>query len=115
MSLHGHDPNKEVGHGGSRSYIIGLTLSVILTVIAFGSVTQNWVTPFAAIFVIAGAALMQVVVHVVFFLHMSRKSTPFWNATIFFFMLLVVALLMTGTLFIMFTATHNMMPAMQME
>ena len=115
MSLHGHDPSKEVGQAGYGSYLSGLALAIILTVIAFGCVTRNWLTPFDAIFVIAGAALVQVVVHVVFFLHMSRKSTPFWNATIFFFMILVVALLMTGTLFIMFTATHNMMPAMQME
>ena len=112
MRHQGHDPNQELGHAGYGSYLAGLTLAVALTLIAFASVRFGWMTPVRTIFVIAGAAVLQVLVHVVFFLHMSRRSTPFWNAAIFFFMILVVGLLVTGSLFIMFTAMHNMMPGM---
>ena len=111
MSHKGHDPNGELGHGGYRSYALGFGLAVLLTLISFGFVVEHWLTPFEEIFALAGAAVLQVLVHIFCFLHMSRRSTPFWNAIIFFFMILVVGLLISGSLFIMFTATANMMPS----
>ena len=112
MNGESHDPAADVGYGGHGSYIAGLILAVLLTLAAFGCVMENWLTPQRAVFAIAGAAALQVAVHALFFLHLSRKSTPFWTATIFFFMILVVALLIAGSLFIMFSAQHNMMPQM---
>ena len=111
MSHEGYDPNQELGHGGYGSYALGLGLAVLLTLISFGFVAEHWLTPFEDVFALAGAAVLQVLVHIFCFLHMSRKSTPFWNAIIFFFMILVVGLMIAGSLFIMFTATGNMMPA----
>lgn len=107
-----HDPSDDVGYGGYGSYIAGLAGAVLLTLLAFGCVMFHWLTPARTLAAIAGAAVLQIAVHTLFFLHLSRKSTPFWTATIFFFMILVVALLVAGSLFIMFSAQHNMMPQM---
>jgi cytochrome o ubiquinol oxidase operon protein cyoD len=55
-------------------------------------------------------ALVQVVVHLVFFLHMNGSSDQRWNLMAFLFTLLIVAVLVGGSIWIMYHLNHNMMP-----
>ncbi|MBE7210431.1 MAG: cytochrome o ubiquinol oxidase subunit IV [Gluconacetobacter diazotrophicus] len=107
-ALHGHSHETHVeGHGGAghasyNAYYLGFALSVILTVGAFypvmvpGTLPAGWVVPLITI-----AAVVQVFVHVLCFLHMSAAKEQRWNVTAFGFAILVVAILIGGTIFIM--------------
>jgi cytochrome o ubiquinol oxidase operon protein cyoD len=54
-------------------------------------------------------AVMQLLVQLVFFLHLGGESKPRWNLMAFMFTLLVVAILVAGTLWIMYNLDYNMM------
>jgi len=112
MSAHveTHDGVVEA-HGSRKSYLIGFGLSVVLTAIPFwlvmtGVLGSNQTTAAA----IVGFAFVQIVVHMIYFLHMNAKSEGGWTmmALIFTVVLLVIAL--SGTLWVMYHLTHNMMP-----
>ena len=53
---------------------------------------------------------MQIVVHVVFFLHLDTRSEGGWNLIAFAFTVVVVAIVLGGSLWIMFHLNSNMMP-----
>jgi cytochrome o ubiquinol oxidase operon protein cyoD len=114
-ATHGHSHETHIegsggaGHAGYKEYAIGFILSVILTVAAFypvmvpGTLPQSWLLPWLAIL-----AVVQVFVHLVFFLHMSAASEQRWNVTAFGFALLVVLILISGSLWIMKSMSNGM-------
>jgi cytochrome o ubiquinol oxidase operon protein cyoD len=106
-----HDANAH-GHGTVGSYIIGFVLSVILTAIPF-YLTMNHMMPAASLIpalVIIGA--VQMIVHLVFFLHMNTSSGQYWNNMAFAFTVIIVGILIVGSLWIMYHLNMNMMPGM---
>ena len=113
---HGHgqdDHGAEGPHSTLRGYVTGFVLAVILTAIPFwlvmGKVIANSSTTG---FVLLGFAAVQIVVHVVYFLHMNTKTEQGWSmlALLFTFMLLVIML--SGSIWVMYHLNHNMMPGM---
>ncbi len=110
---HGHDDHHEdVGyHATVGGYAIGFVLSVILTAIPFWLVMNKVIaSPAVTAAVILGFAAVQVVVHVVYFLHLDAKSEQGWNmlATIFTVVLLVI--LIAGSIWVMHNMNTHMMP-----
>lgn len=110
---HGHDDHHEdVGyHATVGGYAIGFVLSVILTAIPFWLVMNKVIaSPAVTAAVILGFAAVQVVVHVVYFLHLDAKSEQGWNmlATIFTVVLLVI--LIAGSIWVMHNMNAHMMP-----
>ena len=59
---------------------------------------------------IAAFAAVQVVVHMVYFLHMNGKIEGGWNLMAALFTILLVAIILSGTLWVMFHLNANMMP-----
>lgn len=103
------------GQGGSLlSYLAGLMLAVGLTGAAFWIVMGGGVSASAASRAVVAFAVAQILVHLFFFLHMNRSSEQRWNRMAFLFAILVVAILVGGSLWIMSHLNHNMMP-MRME
>ncbi|GAN53885.1 cytochrome o ubiquinol oxidase subunit IV [Tanticharoenia sakaeratensis] len=96
-------------HGSYGSYFIGFVLSVVLTAAAFAIVMMHGMSPTATIGAIAALAVIQVLVHLVFFLHLSTNSESRWNTMAFVFTVISVILLVGGTLFIMHDTSVNMM------
>jgi cytochrome o ubiquinol oxidase operon protein cyoD len=94
-------------HGGVKSYVIGLLLALFLTVIPFGLVMA---TSAASPTVIAAFAVAQIVVHLVFFLHVNGSSEERWNLMALLFTVLVVVIIVGGSMWIMHNLDHNMMP-----
>ena len=92
------------GHGTLRDYAVGFILSVILTAAAFAVVMSRVMAPEPTVFTIAGLAAVQVMVHLVCFLHLSTASAQRWNVTAMAFAVVVVVILIVGSLWIM----HNM-------
>ena len=111
---HGHGHGEDEGHHGSlKDYAIGFILSVILTAIPFWLVmTKQFDKSSTTAIVILAFAVVQVLVHMVYFLHMNGKVEAGWSllATIFTLVLLVIVL--SGSIWVMYHMNLNMMPSM---
>ncbi|MDA7414788.1 cytochrome o ubiquinol oxidase subunit IV [Xenophilus arseniciresistens] len=112
---HGHDDHHDdhdVGpHSSLKEYVIGFVLSVILTAIPFWLVMANVITDRnTAVLVLGGLAVVQIVVHMVFFLHMNGKVEGGWTLLSTIFTIVFVAIAIAGTLWVMFHMNTNMMP-----
>ena len=110
---HHHDEHHDddVGyHATVKGYVIGFLLSVVLTAIPFwlvmGKVLPSTLT---SILVLAFAAV-QMVVHIVFFLHLDRKSQGGWNLLALVFTAIILFILLSGTIWVMLHMNENMMP-----
>ncbi|SIT46267.1 cytochrome o ubiquinol oxidase subunit IV [Paraburkholderia ribeironis] len=106
---HSHNAHSGESHGSIGSYTAGFVLSVILTVAAFGLVMTGTLTGQSALLAIAGLAFVQILVHLVFFLHMNSSSAQRWNVTAFAFTALTAVIVIGGTLWVMHNVSMNMM------
>ncbi|MCX5619801.1 MULTISPECIES: cytochrome o ubiquinol oxidase subunit IV [Bombella] len=98
-------------HGSYGSYIVGFVLAVILTVASFATVLSKAFAFWQTIAILAVLATVQVVVHLVFFLHMGTKSlSQRQNLAAFIITVLMVAVVIAGYLFVLWDAQMNMMP-----
>ncbi|MDQ0468604.1 cytochrome o ubiquinol oxidase subunit IV [Labrys wisconsinensis] len=105
---HHHD---EPAHGSLKGYLTGFGLSVVLTAVPFwlvmsGILGSNEATALA----VMALAVVQIVVHMVFFLHMDAKSEGGWTMMALIFTVVLVVIALAGSLWVMYHMTHNMMP-----
>lgn len=109
-NVHGHDEHGEA-HGSFKGYMIGFLLSVVLTAIPFWLVMGD-VLPSKQLttILILGFALVQVLVHMVYFLHMNTQSEGGWNMLALIFTLILVIITFAGSLWVMYHMNDNMMP-----
>ena len=108
-----HDDFLEDGipHVSVKEYITGFVLSVVLTAIPFWLVMAKVLpTPAITTLVILAFAMVQVVVHMVYFLHMNGKIEGGWTMLSTIFTVVFVAIAIAGTLWVMFHMNANMMP-----
>ena len=103
-----HSPGG-AAHGSVREYVNGLLLSLFLTAIPFGVVMSGAVTGPAAVGLILLCAVGQVFVQLVFFLHMNTSSEQLWNVSSAVFVVVLVAILIVGSIWIMGHLNHNML------
>ena len=96
-------------HGTMKSYIIGFILSILLTLSPYCLVVYNLLQAHAAYIAIALFALSQLLVQVVFFLHMTTEAKPRWNLTAFVFTIFAALVFVVGSLWIMYNLDYNMM------
>ncbi|WP_407315196.1 cytochrome o ubiquinol oxidase subunit IV [Pseudomonas sp. nanlin1] len=96
-------------HGSYKSYVIGFVLSVILTAIPFGLVMHPVLPKDMTLLIVLALAVIQVVVHLVYFLHLDRSSEQRWNVIAFIFSAIIIAFLVGLSLWIMFSIHHFMM------
>ncbi|MGX5660350.1 cytochrome o ubiquinol oxidase subunit IV [Castellaniella ginsengisoli] len=111
----GHDAAHagEGGHAPStfRGYMTGFVLSVILTVIPFWLVMDGILaTSGATALAILLIGAVQMVVHMVYFLHMSPRSEGGWTLLALIFTVIIVAIALAGSLWVMYHLNVNMMP-----
>lgn len=84
------------------SYLIGFVLAVVLTAIPFTLVAMNALSTSGLFATIAIAGVVQVFVHLKFFLHLSLKHTPGENILALAFAAVLVMIMIGGTLWIMY-------------
>ena len=105
-----HDHNSAgASHGNTKQYTIGFILSVILTVFPFGMVMAGGFGRGIVMAVIAITAVAQVLVQLVYFLHMNSSSEQRWNVIAFIYTVLCIAVLLVGSVWIMNYLHYNMM------
>jgi len=112
----GHDDHGGAAHGSRKGYWTGFILSVLLTAPAFALVMTGAIgdTRITALVVTALAAV-QIVVHMVYFLHMNSKSESGWTLMALIFTVIIVVIAISGSLWVMYNMNANMMPNMAME
>jgi cytochrome o ubiquinol oxidase subunit IV len=105
----GHISHAGESHGSAASYKKGFFLSVFLTALAFLITMSHSLSPDGTIRAIAALAVVQILVHLVYFLHMNGSSEQRWNVTAFAFTVVTVLILIVGTVWIMAHVSMNMM------
>jgi cytochrome o ubiquinol oxidase operon protein cyoD len=113
---HAHSAGE--GHGDTaphstlKGYLTGFVLSLVLTAIPFWLVMGKvFERPGATAAVLLGFAAVQIVVHMVYFLHMNAKSEGGWTLLALIFTLVLVVIALSGSLWVMYHLNENMMPA----
>lgn len=98
--------------GSLREYVTGFVLAVGLTAIPFWLVMGHaFVSSRIMAAVILALAAIQIVVHMVYFLHMNTRSEGGWSLLALLFTLMLVVIALSGSLWVMYHLDDNMMPA----
>ncbi|AIB38467.1 cytochrome o ubiquinol oxidase subunit IV [Pseudomonas sp. C 49-2] len=109
-NAHSHDHDShDASHGSVKSYAIGFILSVILTLIPFGLVMYPTLPKSITLMIVLAFAVIQVLVHLVYFLHLDRSKEQRDNVIAFVFAGLVILLLVGLSIWIMFSIHTFMM------
>lgn len=101
-------------HGSLASYIAGFILSIAFTLGAYYVVKQHVESGHlefshgAILWIISTLAVLQLFVQLYFFLHLGKESKPRWNLMAFLFAVLIVAILVVGSIWIMHNLDYNM-------
>lgn len=103
----------EESHGSRKGYWIGFALSVVLTAIPFWLVMTTPLSNQATALIIMAFAAVQIVVHMIFFLHMNRRAEGGWSMMALMFTVVVVGISLSGSLWVMYHMNSNMMPTKQ--
>lgn len=106
---HPNTSHTGASHGSMKTYLIGFVLSVILTVIPFYMVMNGSAAQSTILAVVVVTAVIQILVHLMCFLHMNTSSEERWNLIAFLFTLLIIGIVVVGSLWIMYNLHINMM------
>ena len=90
-------------------YVTGFVFALVLTGIPFGLVVAELLPRFPTLVVIAILAVVQVVVHLRYFLHIDLQSTPRDNLLALGFAAVLIFIMIGGTLWIMLDLNARMM------
>ena len=97
------------GHITVKNYIVGFVLALVLTIVSFGlamlgALPKNWL--FVGITV---AALLQMFVHMRYFLHLDWSKEKRWNVVTLGFTAILLLIFIGGTVWVMYTLNSRMM------
>ena len=109
MAQNSRLPQIGTGRKTLTSYIIGLVLSLILTLIAFQITAQQPMSVPALYVSLAVLAVLQLYAQVVFFLRFNTSPEGQWTLMPFLFTIVIIAALVGGSLWIMYNLNYNMM------
>jgi len=111
----GHSAPGETDHqsigAALRGYVAGLVIAALLTVAAFTLPMTGLVWGPAVPVALVALAVAQMGAHLVFFLHITSGPDDANNILALAFGVLIIALLMVGTLWIMTSLDHHHMSA----
>ena len=98
-----------MSRGTLSSYLTGFILALILTAMPFALVMSGVLSSQATIAAILVAGIVQILVHLHYFLHLDTTSAARWNVAALMFTILILTLFVGGTLWIMWTLNYRMM------
>lgn len=97
--------------GSIRSYIIGFSLSIALTLVAFGLAGWHLLHGGWLVVSLLGLAIVQFVFQMLFFLHIGSESKPRWKRLVLLLMIVIVIIVILGSIWIMYSLNYRMSPA----
>lgn len=102
----------DIEHGTLKSYIVGLTSCILLTLLAYFIVVAKLLTGIVLVISLVLLGLIQTWIQLVLFLHLGKSSKARSNLLVFLFMVVVLAIVFFGSLWIMFSLNERVMPNM---
>lgn len=91
------------------TYVVGYGLALLLTLAAFGLVWLQFLSGRTAFYVVLGLGLVQMLVHFCCFLHVDLKRNSRADLQLLLFSAMIIALMVGGTLVVLFNLHHRMM------
>jgi cytochrome o ubiquinol oxidase operon protein cyoD len=112
-----HNPEirPDAEHGKVGSYVIGFVLSLVFTLVPYWLVAEKVLTGYAVLAAILGFAFLQLLVQVIFFLHLGRERGPRFQT---WFLVATVGAFITvvgGSIVIMSHLHSNMAPSEKLQ
>ena len=110
MSDHAHS------HGTMGRLMVGFGLAAFLTIIPFALVMmevdlpRNWLVG-----IIMGLGAVQIIVHLVYFLHINSSVEEGWTMAATVFSVVILGIVLAGSLWVMHNMNENMMPMHEMD
>lgn len=95
-------------HGTTTSYLVGFILSLIFTLIPYSFVVNQTLKGRTLMFTILGFAFLQMLIQIIFFLHIGRGSKPRWNLFFFASTVSIILLVVIGSIVIINNLHYNM-------
>ncbi len=102
-------------HGTIRAYITGFILSLIFTFIPYYLVVNQVITGTALLATILSFGVLQMLVQVIFFLHLGRSPRPNWQIVFFIFTIATILIVVAGSVVITRNLKYNMQPSDQLK
>lgn len=96
-------------HGTLKGYLVGFVLALILTAIPFAMVMNGKLDQSTVLWGIFLAALVQIIVHLHFFLHLDASAKERWSVMSLTFTGLIMTIFIGGTVWIMYNMHLRMM------
>ena len=111
-----HTPGTDARGGNGRwpTYTIGYVLAALLTAASFAMATSHLLTPASLVAALVVLAIGQMVVHLIFFLHITTAPAQKTNILAVVLTLLIITLVVIGSLWIMSQLNLHMTPMDQL-
>ncbi|WP_455482077.1 cytochrome o ubiquinol oxidase subunit IV [Bartonella sp. B35(2025)] len=107
-----HNAHNETHSSSTGSYLVGFILAVFFTLGSFIPVMygmmESWLVSTKVMYLI-GMALIQIIVQIVFFLHLNSGPDAKWNLSALWFASICVFIIIGGTWWAMWRFNYNMM------
>ncbi|WP_339044820.1 cytochrome o ubiquinol oxidase subunit IV [Candidatus Zinderia endosymbiont of Aphrophora alni] len=94
-----------------KDYLIGFTLSIILTIFSSIIVLYKKILFFKKkniINILILLAIIQTIIHMIYFLHMNSKSEKGWIILSLIFTNIIIFIIILGSIWVMNHLKHNM-------
>lgn len=98
-----------------RAYVIGFVLSLVYTAIPYYLVVNQVITGQALLLTILGFGLLQMLVQLIFFLHLGRGPNASWNIYFLISTVGIILVVVGGSLVIMNNLHGNLSPYEQVK
>jgi len=102
----GHAP---AGHATVGKYMIGFVLAIVLTLISFGIAVTGVQPKYVAVVGLVLAAVVQMLVHLYYFLHLDLSREMQWNFISIVFTAIILLIFVAGTVWVIFSLNSRMM------
>lgn len=96
-------------HGSVGSYLKGFVLSILLTAIPFWAVMTGQMSNSQTLWMVVGLAIVQIFVHLKYFLHLSFKPNSRANTVAFLFSALIIIMVVGLSVWIIISSNEMMM------
>ena len=106
---HEENSHPSTGHITTGKYLIGFALAIVLTLMSFGIVAAGIRPLSAAVVGLVLAAIIQILVHIHYFLHLDLSKEMQWNFISIAFTALILLVFILGTVWVIFTLNSRMM------
>jgi cytochrome o ubiquinol oxidase operon protein cyoD len=99
----------DLGKNALKNYVIAFIASLSLTSLAFYLVIQKNFSNDFILGIIVALAVIQMIIHIVYFLHLHLSSKLYWNVCALIYTLILICIIVGTSIWIMIHLNENMM------